>query len=82
MCHPLRQVDANGDARVAFDEFVRVMAPLLQDSSGPTHVGSSALVEERAPGEEGLVLLGASVLGLPRWQASCLRCIADGQACR
>jgi len=42
---PVRQVDANGDARIGFDEFVRVMAPLLQDA--PT-VGrlSSVLAED------------------------------------
>ena len=52
-CCPRRQVDANGDARVAFDEFVRVMAPLLQDSSRAHPRGQlSLLVEERAPGEE------------------------------
>lgn len=41
-----RQVDANNDARVGFDEFVRVMAPLLQD--GVTSSQSAAVPPEDA----------------------------------
>lgn len=37
-------MDANGDARIGFDEFVRVMAPLLQDA--PTAKRLSSVIED------------------------------------
>ncbi|KAK9831937.1 hypothetical protein WJX81_001333 [Elliptochloris bilobata] len=63
----MRQVDSNNDARVGFDEFVRVMAPLLQD--GPPSGRPSAVPQEdaHAPGGARQARSGVGVLLPDSW---------------